>query len=698
MRTANIEGTELTGTQKIASGSIVVTTTGGGVGPIPGDQTILKPDSVIVEDYRGADGLGDQGGYVMVSFKNTPQHGELSGYRVWRFIQVTVVLDTTGKLKENTTSVGEWVPWASIDAIPPLGAQQPVTRAVIPALDNKPTRWAVTAEKGGKASDATATAAKVVFSAESVKETLALLGIQSVMPVDEVLKVFGPSYDYTKSILGDRKDLVLGRLDLDALRKIAMRVPDGILAATSPIRASDATISAEAVRAVDNIPPAAVTGDQASNVDRKVTLKWTASVDDKVVGFIAYRGYSTPIPGVKSYDVLRGAEEESLVKVASLPSGSTTFEDVVSPDLGDKLFYRIVATDLDNTTPGQLLTVTFVVKPPGRVKYIAADGSAVYVVLSPTDPDYSLTPGFPDFFAFAGSFGLTPGQDGFLLQADTDDDGDVDFDDFFNFADSFGKDADPTKTIGGAKIATKLVGAPVLGVNRDAGLDLKLASEKVLAGQPIELDVAVSNAASLKGYGFTLTYDPQKFELVEVSPGEQNMLAKGGSTPVFFQKTEPGRVEVANAITGQGIVSGAGSVAHLVFNVLGEIDDIVRIEIADGILVDGSQLLNPVVTLGALDIQTTPTEFALWQNFPNPFNPETTIKYDLADGSQVQLRIYNLVGQVVRTLVGERQAAGRYAIRWDGRDDRGLSVSSGIYFYSLSTEKFRAVNKLMLLK
>ena len=64
----------------------------------------------------------------------------------------------------------------------------------------------------------------------------------------------------------------------------------------------------------------------------------------------------------------------------------------------------------------------------------------------------------------------------------------------------------------------------------------------------------------------------------------------------------------------------------------------------------------------------------------------------------MQLRIYNLVGQVVRTLVGERQAAGRYAIRWDGRDDRGLSVSSGIYFYSLSTEKFRAVNKLMLLK
>jgi len=56
------------------------------------------------------------------------------------------------------------------------------------------------------------------------------------------------------------------------------------------------------------------------------------------------------------------------------------------------------------------------------------------------------------------------------------------------------------------------------------------------------------------------------------------------------------------------------------------------------------------------------------------------------------------VGQVVRTLVSERQAAARYSIRWDGKDDRGLSVSSGIYFYSLRADKFSTVKKLMLLK
>ena len=86
------------------------------------------------------------------------------------------------------------------------------------------------------------------------------------------------------------------------------------------------------------------------------------------------------------------------------------------------------------------------------------------------------------------------------------------------------------------------------------------------------------------------------------------------------------------------------------------------------------------------------------QNFPNPFNPETTIKYNVAEGGNVSLRIYNVVGQVVRTLVAEQQSAGRYTVRWSGNDDRGVSVSSGIYFYQITAEGFADVKKLMLLK
>jgi hypothetical protein len=473
-----------------------------------------------------------------------------------------------------------------------------------------------------------------------------------------------------------------------------LRVPDALRAQSAGIRASDATLAVAAIRAIDNIPPTAVSNEAETHetATRTVNLSWTASTDDRVVGSILYRGYATPIPGVRTYDVLRGADENSLVKVASLTSGTTTYKDVVAANLGDKLIYRVVATDLDNATPGRLVSVDLTPVVVGRIPYFTANHEPVYLVLPQNDPSFNLTEDFDDFFAFADVFGKSKGDAGFSFQADVDDSGTIDFDDFFAFADAFGRTA--VQPSSGKPIAGI---TPISGVNRDAGLKLTLASERILAGQQIKLDVDVSNAAALKGYGFTLTYDPQKFELVEATAGDQNLLKQGGSTPVFLKVAQPGRIQIANAISGDGAVAGSGNVAQLVFNVKGEFED-ARFEISDGVLIDGSRHLNPVLTLDALNVQTTPKEFALLQNFPNPFNPETTIKYELAASGQVELRIYNMVGQVVRTLVSERQAAGRYSIRWDGKDDRGLSVSSGIYFYNLRAEKFNTVKKLMLLK
>jgi len=204
---------------------------------------------------------------------------------------------------------------------------------------------------------------------------------------------------------------------------------------------------------------------------------------------------------------------------------------------------------------------------------------------------------------------------------------------------------------------------------------------------------------ALQGYGFDLVYDPDKFEYVGSTAAEDDLLKSGGGeTPLFSAFAEPGRVTILNAIVNGGAVSGGGSVATLTFKVLQEFEDNTRFEVANGLVVDPSDLSNQVVVMGALDVQSTPTEFALLQNFPNPFNPETTIKYTLAEGADVHLRIYNIVGQVVRTLVAERQSAGRYQVRWDGTDDRGMTVSSGIYFYQFSAGKFQDVKRLMLLK
>jgi hypothetical protein len=93
-----------------------------------------------------------------------------------------------------------------------------------------------------------------------------------------------------------------------------------------------------------------------------------------------------------------------------------------------------------------------------------------------------------------------------------------------------------------------------------------------------------------------------------------------------------------------------------------------------------------------------PQQFELYANYPNPFNPMTTIGYDLAGASQVKLDIYNVLGQHIATLVDTRQEAGRYQVVWDGNDSNGRAVASGMYFYRLTTDEYVASKKMVLLK
>ncbi|MEL6822778.1 MAG: FlgD immunoglobulin-like domain containing protein, partial [Calditrichota bacterium] len=91
-------------------------------------------------------------------------------------------------------------------------------------------------------------------------------------------------------------------------------------------------------------------------------------------------------------------------------------------------------------------------------------------------------------------------------------------------------------------------------------------------------------------------------------------------------------------------------------------------------------------------------EFKLDANFPNPFNPSTTISYQLPKQSDVKLTIINTLGQVVRTLVDEAAPAGEYETVWNGLNNAGKQVSSGLYFYRLEAEGFNQTRKMMLLK
>jgi hypothetical protein len=93
-----------------------------------------------------------------------------------------------------------------------------------------------------------------------------------------------------------------------------------------------------------------------------------------------------------------------------------------------------------------------------------------------------------------------------------------------------------------------------------------------------------------------------------------------------------------------------------------------------------------------------PTAYSLDQNFPNPFNPSTTLAYSLKEAGHVTVNIYNVLGQNVRTLVDEYQNAGNYTAIWDGHDGTGSEVGSGIYFYRIKSGDFSDIKKMVLMK
>jgi hypothetical protein len=96
--------------------------------------------------------------------------------------------------------------------------------------------------------------------------------------------------------------------------------------------------------------------------------------------------------------------------------------------------------------------------------------------------------------------------------------------------------------------------------------------------------------------------------------------------------------------------------------------------------------------------QSKPTVFNLEQNYPNPFNPETVIKFSLPEDSKVTLRIYNVLGQVVNTLVDQALPAGNHSVIWDGKNEQGTDVASGVYFYRLKATSYESIMKMTLLR
>ncbi len=614
-----------------------------------------SPNALVAQDYMGADGVGDQGGFIILNFDPSEDHESLTSYRIWREQVVDYDLDSTGALVVLDLPITKFIPWAKVDAVPGIDGAMHV---VVATLDAVESRWGVSAERGRETTAPGTASAKQSFIASA----------QRTMQSRQSAKV-------------GLKAPVFATLTPEALafiqKGIAPRMKD-----TLPLVVQSAKVyTKEAVRAVDNIAPKAVMTlraiDTPSDAGGSITVSWIKSESDAPVSRM-YAGAIGPVAadvvaGVKGYNVSRKSGKGDYTMVGKTGPGETSFVDATVFN-GERYTYKVSAYDEDNTAPASVERTAMAIR--NRV----FDRTGV-VVLGLFGVDNKV--GFDDFFVLADRFGLTAGDEGFDSAFDLRADNRIDFDDFFVFADNFGK---------GIEGSAKTV--PVLaGLNTDTRLDLTAGSTLPRIGEELTVAVDLADFVEVKGYGFSVNYDPSVLEFVRVA-SENTLLGESQLAQPMVTNKADGTVAVA--AYGQTATQGTLGVS-LVFRAKAEIENS-YIELTEALLHDGSYGLNQAASLGQVQVQTRPEIFGLADNYPNPFNPETTLKYQLPEAVDVKLEVYNVVGQVVRTLVASRQNAGRYVAQWDATNDNGQPLSSGIYFYHIQAGDFQKTKKMLLLK
>jgi serine protease AprX len=224
-------------------------------------------------------------------------------------------------------------------------------------------------------------------------------------------------------------------------------------------------------------------------------------------------------------------------------------------------------------------------------------------------------------------------------------------------------------------------------------LNGKPNGEDIVELKPLDL-------SGMQGSGvfFSYYYQPQ---------GNGNVPEPGDSLRVYFKndlgnwvlvRAYPGTVNQPfeqEVIEIESAPAGGGSYFHGQFQVRFRSTGGAGTYPNDDWFVDDILLDTPV---GIEEETPVPRSYAVSRNYPNPFNPSTTIEYQLPQSSEVKLVVYNSLGQKVRTLLNQSVESGYHKLLWDGRNDAGFSVASGIYIYRFEAGDFRKIQKMILLK
>jgi hypothetical protein len=369
-------------------------------------------------------------------------------------------------------------------------------------------------------------------------------------------------------------------------------------------------------------------------------------VDHGVVATYTINNITNFIYGVNTYEVYRrvaGTTDYAIIGSAS--TGATSYIDKV---VDGSTVYEYVVKALDGT-----YTVATVV--PGRA--MAGNGTADF------SGDGAVSGG--DLVLLGKMWGIKSTDPTFVVNYDLNKDGVISGGDLV----LLGKQWTGTKT---AKAAPA------------AGVTFNLTAQVNEATSMYYVNVSANDIAGLEGLAFTLNYDTNLFEFVKES-------VTGLGVVSIANETKAGVIDIGSAYVNEKF-NGA---ITLGFKSKGKNSDM-NVE-----MVNAEVVINDVV--GSVDgkavtLKALPTVYALAQNFPNPFNPTTTIEYSVPTTGHTSLVVYNLAGQKVRTLVNETQAPSFYKVVWDGKNNSGMTVATGTYFYKLVSGNYSKIVKMTLIK
>ncbi len=446
----------------------------------------------------------------------------------------------------------------------------------------------------------------------------------------------------------------------------------------------------------DITAPAAPTALVAQPGHNKIQLTWTNSSSADVVGVKIQRVPWTSYPDYGSVPTLTPAPAypanhgvgTTVHTAAATPSSSASHLDVMG---------------LSNATRDIYYFGAFAYDAAGNysVAAVPAQARATSYWLGDIAASFDGNVYFPDLVVFTSTYGVNEGQGGYVNHADFGPthnnspkgiplpDDMVEFEDLAIFAINFNNVAPMA-----AKNSPTMTGSPI-----EPTAGLKLVDR--LANDGYYVDLYLSNrsndAKSLIG---EISFDQTQLTFVSATIGAD---LANPSLPIFYKPlVGENKVSISAAVLGQGSAfTGSGVIATLKFQTRSAAAPrarLTRAEIRDNENNSIIEQIHIVEQPEPISEVALPTNYTVGQNSPNPFNPETSISYGLPTATKVSIRIYNVMGQLVRTLVDEYQAAGTHEVIWNGTTDTGSKVASGIYFYRFETADFQKTVKMTMLK